>query len=422
MAVYNVHEIKTAPGSTSSEPLALNDSGTVAGLANFYVAPTWRAMICPKKGSPTVVDPLPGMMSIAHGINSSGAIVGVRGGPTSFGSIFPMHGFARHHNGTFVDLQPLVSTPFSFANDINDTGITVGGFGNHFDLRVLSLNIFTSTLVDHGRPPGTSSALATGINAGGVIVGVSTPAAGGQNGFALRPAGYVDLGPAGDVRRINDSGRITGSVMVSNLDRIAAIYDLNAGSGWQQLGTLPGFTSSIAFDANDDGQVVGHCSRQSAPFRPFIWSAADGLVDLNSLIDPASGWVLETASSINASGEIAGTGTAAGVRQGYLLIPADQDFDFHVRMPDLFVRILFGVLGGGGGAGVTGGGHIVHIPPNDPPGIWRSLSPEQRDIVRGLVVNVLAREIDDRLSRLDVEAAALQVIERAVSALQGKNG
>ncbi len=48
----------------------------------------------------------------------------------------------------------------------------------------------------------------------------------------------------------------------------------------------------------------------------------ESLIDLNTLIDPNSGWVLNFATSINAAGQIVGRGTDPnGQPRGYLLTP-----------------------------------------------------------------------------------------------------
>ena len=43
------------------------------------------------------------------------------------------------------------------------------------------------------------------------------------------------------------------------------------------------------------------------------------MLDLNTLIDPASGWVLNQARGINDSGQIAGFGTIGGQTHAFLL-------------------------------------------------------------------------------------------------------
>jgi hypothetical protein len=45
------------------------------------------------------------------------------------------------------------------------------------------------------------------------------------------------------------------------------------------------------------------------------------MLDLNNLIAPASGWVLNTARAINKSGQIVGTGTVGGHSHAFLLTP-----------------------------------------------------------------------------------------------------
>jgi hypothetical protein len=54
----------------------------------------------------------------------------------------------------------------------------------------------------------------------------------------------------------------------------------------------------------------------------FIYTASTGMVDLNSLIDPSSGWTLGTADDINASGEIIATGiNQSGQEHALFLMP-----------------------------------------------------------------------------------------------------
>jgi hypothetical protein len=48
------------------------------------------------------------------------------------------------------------------------------------------------------------------------------------------------------------------------------------------------------------------------------------MVDLNGLIDPASGWTLAAARDINDSGWIVGTGTLNGQARAFLLTPVPE--------------------------------------------------------------------------------------------------
>lgn len=98
----------------------------------------------------------------------------------------------------------------------------------------------------------------------------------------------------------------------------AAAHGLSAGT--HQIGTTPGsnYYQISASDINDLGQVVGGYRDGSVSY-PFLWQSGSGLVDLNTLIDPSSGWVLTRANGINNSGQIVGLGTFNGQEQAFVL-------------------------------------------------------------------------------------------------------
>jgi hypothetical protein len=79
------------------------------------------------------------------------------------------------------------------------------------------------------------------------------------------------------------------------------------------------------------------------------------MVDLNHLIDPDSGWILEVASAINAEGMIVGTGTFGGTSRAFLLRPMNWDDDIGGGSTD--------PDGGGGGAGGGSHGSNPHAAP-----------------------------------------------------------
>ena len=152
-------------------------------------------------------------------------------------------------------------------------------------------------------PPGLIAGLA--INASGQVAGSGylwTPSTPNGTTGSLTPLGTLG-GNSGDGHGINASGQVVG---VANNHAF-----LSQGSSMQDLGS--GEASSI----NASGQVVG--GSNSSPF-PFLYS--DGVrTNLNTLIDPASGWVLDRATGINDSGWITGSGTIGGITHAYLLIP-----------------------------------------------------------------------------------------------------
>ena len=62
------------------------------------------------------------------------------------------------------------------------------------------------------------------------------------------------------------------------------------------------------------------------------------MLDLNNLIAPSSGWILNTANGINDAGQIVGNGTINGYTRGFLLTPAlpgDANLDGVVDINDL---------------------------------------------------------------------------------------
>ena len=73
-------------------------------------------------------------------------------------------------------------------------------------------------------------------------------------------------------------------------------------------------TSAWANRINTDGIIVGQAKKYDAGggslgFRAVYWGADNLAVDLNTLIDPASGWMLEDARSISDTGWIVGLGS-----------------------------------------------------------------------------------------------------------------
>ncbi len=115
---------------------------------------------------------------------------------------------------------------------------------------------------------------------------------------------------------INNAGQV-----VSN-DTQAYLFTPNTPNGTAgttaMLGTLPGATGADGVALNDIGQVVG-TSGPSA----FLWSSGSGMLNLNNLLDPASGngWTLQHAVGINNLGQIVGTGLLNGVSESFLLTP-----------------------------------------------------------------------------------------------------
>jgi uncharacterized membrane protein len=72
---------------------------------------------------------------------------------------------------------------------------------------------------------------------------------------------------------------------------------------------------------NDCDVVVGAYGPDSEHYRAFLWTEAQGLRDLSSLVPDDSGWELQSAAAINNQGEIVGSGEIRGDDRGFLLMP-----------------------------------------------------------------------------------------------------
>lgn len=214
------------------------------------------------------------------------------------------------------------SWPPTFANGISNTSQIVGQNSAYGTPLTIFLGHATSwkngvatdlgTLggtADLGYPTGYSSA-ANGVNDFGLIVGWST---------TTPIDGFYFFGWDGSVP-------------------VHAILWTPAGE-MHDLGALPGDTFSAASKISFYGQAIGVSGNTvAAPIysgpdydpryaiigRPFTWSESGGITDLNTLILPDSGWVLNAASDINAWGEIVGEGTLNGEPHGFLLNPIYQ--------------------------------------------------------------------------------------------------
>lgn len=162
------------------------------------------------------------------------------------------------------------------------------------------------------------------------------------------------------VADINDAGEIVGSrAGTFPVYRYGFIYSPSNG-----VTVLPfpgaGYQQAVAPAAmNNAGTVVGTISTEFASQHVFVYSQADGLIDLNNgalITGMPGGYRLNTATDINNAGWIVGYGlTAAGKITGFVLKPqvavsGDIDGDGHVALSDLALLLAsFGLCNGDGG-------------------------------------------------------------------------
>lgn len=103
------------------------------------------------------------------------------------------------------------------------------------------------------------------------------------------------------------------------------------------LGTLGGDWATTT-GMNNHGDVVGLSENEFGTAEPYLDTAAGGMVPLNDLVDPASGWIVWQVYDINDSGVIVG--------YGYF----DSDGDGLPNVPAMAIRFLPDDDGDGFGA------------------------------------------------------------------------
>jgi hypothetical protein len=308
-------------GYPNSAPFAINNAGTAVGYSIKGVisgpplgihAVRWAA----SGTTATELGDLGSFQSLAYDINETGTAVGyswklnagqlaVRWNasgttPTELG-----------HLGTNADGYTSAA-----ATAINDAGTTIGycvkftSSGTSLGRYAVRWNASGTAATELGHvgavPPydsfysyGPTAAL--GINNAGTVVGYSEVLEEGQT--AVYPVRWdasstvpTLLSPPGWPYRINDAGVAVGEGP-TRWDASGAATPLES----------QGNFSGIAKDINEAGVAVGFWEvggRRSAVY----WNPDGSGLDLNSLIDPASGWTLDSAEDISETGWIFGIG------------------------------------------------------------------------------------------------------------------
>ena len=154
------------------------------------------------------------------------------------------------------------------------------------------------------------------INSGGVVVGATGPFdqaciySGGTLTNLVVPGGF----PESHAIALNDNGQVLVSASGSLFGtQYAFLY--NSDGTWTSLGSFG------AGGMNGAGDVVGATGYMVGSNDAVLYSNGT-LADLNTLIDPSSGWHLSSAAAINDNGWIVGDGVnPSGQQEAFLLIP-----------------------------------------------------------------------------------------------------
>lgn len=315
---------------------------------------------------------LGGVRSEAHAINNLGEVVGV----------------ARDHLGReqpFVwdrerGMRPLPTLGLGYggARDVNDVGQVVGYARSSFPSALYHAVLWEGgEAYDLGRlgdiSLGGSEVEALAVNNRGRIVGSSAIGFVDHAFFYGRTSGMLELAGSPWASDINDGGQIVGgrtlweglvasepfldedspyryvrAHAINQRGQVAGVVgDIEANDdythaffwdpadGLVDLGVLgspdpEGMFYGHARDLNDSGLVVGFSDGPGIPgaWHAFLWTDEGGMVDLNTLLPPGSGWQsLEQAYGVNRLGQIVGIGLRDdGERHAFLLSPVHRTY------------------------------------------------------------------------------------------------
>jgi probable HAF family extracellular repeat protein len=307
-------------GGTQGIGAAINDRGQAIG-ASLTATP----------------DPFANSQLSACFLCNLGSFYGTFSGSTIF---FPAttetHAFLWE-NGTMRDLHTL-GGPDSNAFAINDRGEVAGWSFTSFvanpSTGVPTVDPFywspEDGMIDLGGLGGTYGSVVW-INNGGQIAGASNlPGDTTEHPFIWsKSQGMKDLGTLGGTFGhpdwINDAGEVVGfSYLAGDQNGHAFLWRHGV---MTDLGTIGTDLDSEGYSINSQGQVAGTSfTFGEGDLHGFLWENGGPIVDLNTLVVPASSTQIIAAILINDSGDIAGFGTDSdGNNYAVLLIPCDEN-------------------------------------------------------------------------------------------------
>jgi len=313
---YVVEPLPTGPSIDNLVPgvTGINASGEITGT----VSDNLRGSRAVRYTDGIGWEYVPGLTwgSTAVGINVNGDIVGTRVVGTKD------HAY-RYNAGsaTIDDILPISGGTFTIGGGINDNGDVVG----YGDISTQSQRAFVAAV------GGSATALPTlggdfgqacGINNAGQIAGTSLTADGLELAFRFDPGSVAPI-------NIGSFDGQTGMSLACAIDQAGhvggfATATSAAGTVFHAFrfdapelplvaadGLLPSTFGNVESIAA--GMSAGWYRTADQQLHAMLHTDANGAVDLNSQIDPASGWYLTEIKGINASGQMVGDGVFGGV-------------------------------------------------------------------------------------------------------------
>jgi probable HAF family extracellular repeat protein len=313
---YTLTPLGVVPDGIDSDPYAINDQGAVAGTAGLLDG-YQHAFVWTKDKGARDLGTLVGhnAYSTGRGISNSGQVVGL----SYLSDEITYRAFLYTQQDGMQDLGTLGGNS-SAAYGINNASQVVG----EADVSSLSSHAFLWTasagMKDLGSLGGNMSA-AYGINDAGDIVGFSYL----RDNITVHGFLYTEVAGMQDLGDFNGDGSIANAINASG--QIVGIGYLRpdqeglTAALWTSTHKMQGLGTAAESDAlgiNDSGQIVGYYGAAA-----FLWTSANHLQDLNTLIPPNSGWTLVGAAAINRTGQIAVSGFVGMKFHGALLTPVN---------------------------------------------------------------------------------------------------
>lgn len=330
-----MRNLGTLPGGTFSKAEGINDLGVVVGTAdgqgtitvpsNIWPGYTGTHVQCSNLTQPFIWKQQMRGLGRVGPASDVEAVVGMWD-PSSWCSD-PFYGSAINDRGQVVGYTDMLGDAFQWGF-LREASGDVNLFGSSWPATLPNAISNTGQIVGQtGRGYLTATSWKNGV---------ATDLGGLPEGYFLTSA----------ANGVNDLGQVVGWSFNSTADaccdyHVRAVMWTQDGT-IRDLGTLSGDTESVAKKINLFGLVIGNSGTTyiswdplyiadrfygffyqplDAVGRPFVWSQRSGMRDLNTLIPPNSGWVLNSASDINVWGQIVGSGTRNGLPHGYLLTP-----------------------------------------------------------------------------------------------------
>jgi probable HAF family extracellular repeat protein len=331
--LYTVTDVGALPPNMADFAFGVNQSGQVTGYTTNNEH-TFRS--APNGGSLTDLGTLGGSSSQGQAINATGQVAGFS---YQTGDVV-QHAFRSAANGStaLTDLGVLGSytngSQQSQGFGINASGQVAGWSTTTVNAphAFRSAPNGSSTLSDLGTLQAGGVSFGYAINDNGQVAGYAS--VGGTNHiFRSAPSGSTALTDLGDLfgagtgsegYAINLNGQVAGASSLGSTGEHAVRSAPNGSIGLTDLGTLGG-TVSEGHGIDSNGYVVGFSTTAGSSVDHAFLYDGTSLIDLNSRIDPASGWLLQRAYSITDGGYIAGYGTFnSGGARAFLLTPVPE--------------------------------------------------------------------------------------------------